>query len=139
MFLVMNVPYTKVSIKERWVLFRWETALFGVNVTYSSTSCNMDCSDRTNLMVLLISTFTWTRCRTNLFCNRKNLVLKTMCHFNRMGHWQITRLVLGNFFVRFSVIFNSPWVTCAAALLDWQPKLPDPSLSHNSMLGVPKR
>jgi len=58
--LVMDVPYTKVSIKEQLVLFQEGTALFGGNRTQSSTSCNMGSSGFTTFMVLLSSTCTCT-------------------------------------------------------------------------------
>ena len=111
--LFMNVPYTRVSTKKRWVLFRGKTALSGKNGTYSSTSYNMDCSDRTTLTVLLISTCTWTCSKTDTWRNPKNPVLRRMCNSNKMEHWHITHLLLENIFVGFSVTVNSPWVTCA--------------------------
>jgi hypothetical protein len=62
--LVINVPYTKMSITERCVMLRGGTALFGGNGIYSSATYNMDCSDRTSWMVLLISTRTCACCKT---------------------------------------------------------------------------
>ena len=74
--LVMYVPHTKLLIKESFVLARGETALFGGNGTQSFTSYNLDFSGRSTMMVLLISTCTWT-CRKSCSCrNRENLVLK---------------------------------------------------------------
>jgi len=132
--LFMNVPYTRVSTKKRWVLFRGKTALSGKNGTYSSTSYNMDCSDRTTLMVLLISTCTWTCSKTDTWRNRKHLVLRTMCDSNRMGHWHITHLLLGNIFVRLSVIVNSPWAICFARSTCMVTHMP----RSVTVLGVPK-
>ena len=64
MSLFMNVPYTKLSITEGCVMVRGGTALFGGYRIHFFTNYNMDCSDRTAWMVLLIITRNWTRCKT---------------------------------------------------------------------------
>ena len=98
-----------------------------------------DYSERISLMVQLINTLIWTRCKTVSCRNWKSLVLRTIPGSNRTGNRHIKHSLLGNALVWLSGNVNmAVGYQCCSLHFTGHIEAPDLSLYDNSLWGLLK-